>query len=501
MKMHSSHRSKKRILQLGLLCAGSVLPQIHAAPLPLLEDNSWNNPEFVKRFMGTYAVETKVEPNINEEESIVMGTVAELNANDDLKAAIEYLQKELTFESSAALDYTLANLKFQNEQTPEALQHYVDAVRKFPSFRRAYKNLGLVQVQQGKYKEAIPNISRAIELGSEGAGNYGLLGYCYLNLEKYSSALDAYSRALLYKPDSLDLRQGKAQALFNLENYTAAIALFDELIDEKPDNKDFWAFQSNAYLAVEQTENASANLEIIRRMGKADADQLLLLGDLHINHDAPFMAVDCYLQAIKLEKKPAFKRALRAGQILASYSRWAEAEKYFAAMHPLYGEEISDKDKTELLNLDAQIKMGLGKNDEAAVILKQVVIKDPLNGRALVQLGQYLIQQADKQDEIAKANEEAAQVAKDKGIELEAEALGYYESAAKIEKYRVEALTQHAQVLVIRRKEYDAAVKLLEEAQRIKYRDNVDKFLNEVRKAAEYQAEVRKAEAKKSEEQ
>ena len=491
--MHLSHRSMKSILQLSLLYAGAILPQANAAPLPLLEDNSWKNPEFVKRFMGTYAVETKVEPNINEEEQIVMGTVAELNANDDLKAAIEYLQKEINFKSSAALDYTLANLKFQNEQGEEAQQHYVDAVRKFPSFRRAYKNLGLVQVQQGKYQEAVPNISRAIELGSEGAGNYGLLGYCYLNMEKYSSALDAYSRALLYNPDSLDLRQGKAQALFNLENYTAAIALFDELIDEKPDNKDFWSFQANAYLAVEQTENASANLEIIRRMGKADADQLLLLGDLHMNHDAPFLAVDCYQEAIKLEKKPTFKRALRAGQILASYSRWAEAEQFFEAMRPLYGETISDKEKTEMLNLDAQIKMGLEKDDEAAEILKQVVIADPLNGRALIQLGQYLIKQAGKQDELASEAENQAQAAKDKAIELEAEALGYYESAAKIEKFKVEALTQHAQVLVIRRKEYDAAVKLLEEAQRIKFRSNVEKFLEEVRKAAEYQAAVKKA--------
>jgi len=110
-------------------------------------------------------------------------------------------------------------------------------------------------------------------------------------------------------------------------------------------------------------------------------------------------------------------------------------------------------------------------------------------------LGQYLIQQAGKQDEIASEAENQAQAAKDKAIDLEAEALGYYESAAKIEKFKVEALTQHAQVLVIRRKEYAAAVKLLEEAQRIKFRDNVEKFLDEVRKAAEYQAAMKKAQA------
>ena len=489
MKTLSPNKTLPRILKIGVLAAGTIASNMGAAPLPLDEENSWKNPEFVKRFMSTYAVETKIEPEINEEESEIMLTVADLAAQDDITGAIEYLEKELKFESSAALDYTLANLKFQSEREEEAIKHYTDATRKFSSFLRAYKNLGLAQVQQGKYKEAVDNIARAIELGSEGGSNYGLLGYCYLNLEKYSSALDAYSRALLYKPDSMDLRQGKAQCLFNLEKYTEAIGLFDELIAEKPDNKDFWGYQANAYLAVEQTENASANLEIVRRMGVADASQLMLLGDLHMNHDAPFLAVDCYMEALEQNKKPDFKKAFRAGQILASYSQWNEAAAYFNKLQTLYNAELTAKDKNELLNLDAQIKMGLGKNDEAAEILKLVVIGDPLNGRALIQLGQHLLKEAKKFDEVE------GDAAKEKAIDLVAQAIGYFEDAAKIEKFKVEALTQHAQVLVIRKKEYGAAVKMLEEAQRIKYRDNVEKFLTEVRKAAEYQEATRKAKA------
>ena len=188
-------------------------------------------------------------------------------------------------------------------------------------------------------------------------------------------------------------------------------------------------------------------------------------------------------------KKPEFKKAFRAGQILASYSQWNEAEGYFSKLQALYNEGLSDKDKTELLNLDAQIKMGLGRNDEAAEILKKVVVADPLNGRALIQLGQHMLKQAKKLDD------QEDDTAKEKALEFEAQAIGYFESAAKVDKFKVEALTQHAQVLVIRRKEYGAAVKMLEEAQRTKYRENVEKFLTEVRKAAEYQEATRKAKA------
>jgi tetratricopeptide (TPR) repeat protein len=133
--------------------------------------------------------------------------------------------------------------------------------------------------------------------------------------------------------------------------------------------------------------------------------------------------------------------------------------------------------------------MGLGKNDEAAEILKKVVVADPLNGRALIQLGQHMLKEAKKLDD------QEGDAAKEKALEFEAQAIGYFESAAKIAKFKVEALSQHAQVLVIRRKEYGAAVKMLEEAQRTKYRDNVEKFLTEVRKAAEYQEATRKAKA------
>jgi hypothetical protein len=39
---------------------------------------------------------------------------------------------------------------------------------------------------------------------------------------------------------------------------------------------------------------------------------------------------------------------------------------------------------------------------------------------------------------------------------------------------------------------------MLEEAQRIKYRENVEKFLTEVRKAAEYQEALRKEKAEEA---
>ena len=90
--------------------------------------------------------------------------------------AIEQLKSKIQPQSSAALDFILANLYFQEGDLKNAEINYKKATRKFPNFRRAYKNLGLVQVQAGNYKAAVKTISKAIELGDVDGRSYGSLG-------------------------------------------------------------------------------------------------------------------------------------------------------------------------------------------------------------------------------------------------------------------------------------------------------------------------------------
>ncbi|HBO57478.1 MAG TPA: hypothetical protein DD622_03465, partial [Opitutae bacterium] len=73
---------------------------------------------------------------------------------------------------------------------------------------RAYKNLGLVYVQDGNFKKAIPTISKALELGVVDGRAYGLLAYGYLSEEKYYPAEAAYRQAILIQPDVKDWKIG-----------------------------------------------------------------------------------------------------------------------------------------------------------------------------------------------------------------------------------------------------------------------------------------------------
>jgi tetratricopeptide (TPR) repeat protein len=124
----------------------------------------WNDESFVKSFLGSYGVLAVYEPKISDAEKDVLRKLIDLiKANP--KAAIEQLEPQIKAGSSAAFDFILANLYFQDGNLAKAEQYYTSATKKHPSFRRAYKNLGLVYIQDGNFEKAVPTISKALELG------------------------------------------------------------------------------------------------------------------------------------------------------------------------------------------------------------------------------------------------------------------------------------------------------------------------------------------------
>ena len=105
--------------------------------------------------------------------------------------AIAIVQREVNPNSNAAFDFLVGNLFYQLRDFGQAERAMKEAVRKFPSFRRAYRILALIYVQRDELKRAIEPLLRVIELGGGDGQAYGLLGYAYLVGEKYESGLAA----------------------------------------------------------------------------------------------------------------------------------------------------------------------------------------------------------------------------------------------------------------------------------------------------------------------
>lgn len=437
-----------------------LLPHIVSAQERVLTD-AWNNPEFVERFAGSFLPLTDQEPKITEKEAGLFQELADLLAANQSVQATEKLASFVRATQdpssiSAALNYTLGNLYLQNSRYDEAVSQYEVSIKKFPNFRRAYKNLGLARIQAGSYADAIKALVKAVELGDGAGDTFGLLAFSYLNEGNPAAALEGYRQASLLNPGNREWRIGKAEALMRTERYQEAISEFKQLISEMPDRVAFYTSIANAYLSLNEMETAANYLEILRRRNEAKPSALGLLGDIYINVGLAKLALLAYQDALATGgfSSPKSIRALRA---FLQRGYYAEAEVFLADLENTFSGNISDEESREILNLKAQLALAEGHNKEAAEILEEVLSQDPLNGNALILLGNY-----------------------NQGVGDDETAIFYFERALQISDFQREAQLQLARIYV-RQKEYPQAIRQLEAALDLEYSANVQDFLDAVK--------------------
>ena len=422
----------------------------------------WKDESFVKSFLGSYGFLGEYEPKISDTEKTVLRTLINL-IKASPKAAIKQLEPQIKPSSSAAFDFILANLYFQEGNLAKAQKYYNSATKKHPEFRRAYKNLGLVYVQDGNFEKAIPTISKALELGVVDGRAYGLLAYGYLSEEKYYPAEAAYRQAILIQPNVKDWKIGLARCLLETERYTEAVALFDTLLKDEPNNPDYWLLQGNAYIGKDQVLKAAQNIEIVKRMGATDLKTLMLLGDIYMNNDYSDLALNAYLAAVEMADSNQSKPLVRAADVLTQTGNFSQAKVLITSIRAKTATVLSDEQDLSLLTSEARIARHDGDDATAVATLNKIVERDALNGEALIELGNYYADQ-----------------------DLMAEAVTRYQQAAKIESSERKALVAHAQALV-RKNEYREAVPLLKRALQIKNDRNLEDYTARVERAAKGQ--------------
>lgn len=439
--------------------ASIALPFAQAASdgvYPLTE-NSWSNPEFKKRFIGSYGFDLEINPKITSDESELLQQVAEYMTSDP-NEAIRILEAGLTAESSAALEYTIGSLYLQGGNTEKAIDTYKAAIKKFPNFFRAYQNLGFALVQQSKYEEAKPMLIEAIEIGGGNGTLFGLLGYCFLNTGDTSLSLDAYRQALLYQPESSDWLLGKLNSLLDLRMNDEAIGMLSDLIEKSPSDANFWMMQANAYMGSRDFEKALANLELVSRMGSASPASLALLGDILLNEGLADLAVERYSEAVKKGELPASKM-LKAAEGLAQRGSIDESLELVSKIEASYASTLSPKDELALLNLKASGAIAQGNNETASEILEKIVSKDPLNGKALLLLGDLYKSEGDTEN-----------------------AMIQYERAAKVKGFEPKALIALAR-LEVALKDYKSAIINLRRANALEPKAYLEDYISRLEAA------------------
>ncbi len=434
--------------------------QVCASGLSQSELKIWNDSSFQKRFAESYMAETEIEPRVTIEERDRMQKVLEFMSSGEMDKAAGLLEKSRGEKANALYDFMLANILFQQEKIDQAAGIYQIAVEKYPKFRRAWRNLGLIYVRMNEFEKALPVLTRVIELGGSDSLTYGLLGFAYSSVENHLSAESSFRMAVLLDPATIDWKMGLARSLFKQERYAEAVSLCDNLISGNPDRADFWLLQANAYIGLNQPLKAAENYELVDRIGKSTIDSLNMLGDVYINEGLYEMAVDAYIRAMGKGTQYKIERAIRAAKALTARGEIKETRKLIDSIKDLHGGQVSTEENKDLLKLRARLAVAEGSGGEEARVLEEIVGLDPLDGEALILLGQHSNRNGDTE-----------------------RAVFYYERAANIEKYEADARVRHAQLLVGMGK-YDEALPLLRKAQQLKPRDDVLKYMEQVERIA-----------------
>jgi tetratricopeptide (TPR) repeat protein len=426
-------------------------------------DAIWNDPVFKRQFIAGYGVNAEVEPRVTKEEVAILEKILPL-MSQDLGKAEAALKKQMKPDCSAILDFTLGGIQFQQERMAESLASHRRAVGKFPSFRRAWRNLGLINVRSGDYDATIAAFTRMIELGGGDAYAYGLLGFAHAAKQDYQPAEASFRNALLLQPDNTEWRLGLTQCVFRQRKFEDAASLLDVLIARHPEKSEFWLLQAHTFLGMKQPLRAAGNLELIDRLGKATVDSQGTLGDIYVGENLMDLAARAYRRAIDVDVKQPLARPLRCAEVLAARGAIAQARQLVSHIREVCETQSDDTDRHKLLKLDARLAMAEGVGGaEAAEVLEEIVTLDPLDGEALMLLGRHYGQQSEPD-----------------------RAIFYYERAASLEAFEAEARIRHAQVLVGMGR-YAEAIPLLRRAQQVKPRDEIARYLDQVERIARSQ--------------
>lgn len=421
----------------------------------------WKDPAFQKQFIGAYGVNADIEPRITPEDTKILEKVRPFMA-DDLPKAQAVLTKAMSPDCSAILDVTLGGILFQQDRLKEALASYQRAVAKFPSFRRAWRSIGLIQARNGNFDEAIRAFTRMIELGGGDSYSYGPLGIAYAAKQDYQAAEVAFRNALLLQPENTEWRYRLTLCAYRQKKFEDTAALLDTLLERYPDKPEFWMLQAQSYLGMKQPLRAAENIETLALMGKAAPDSLYTLGDIYFSESLMDLAARAYQLAIATEGAQSISQPLGAAEKLALRGAFAHAGTLAAAIREKqWPTPLEQAELQRLLKLEVRVSMAGGGGDaETARVLEEIVELDPLDGDALMLLGQHYARenQPDK-------------------------AIFYYERAASIDAFEVRAKFGHAQILIGMGR-YNDAIPLLRRVQELRPRDDVARYLEQIERNA-----------------
>ena len=304
---------------------------------------------------------------------------------------------------SAAFSFILANAYYLGGDATKAEEAYQAAVAAYPTFLRAWVNLGILYHSSGRFGEAAKAFGKALSLGDRDPETCGLLGYSLEQAGDPIGAEVAYMQALAADPANLDWKEGLLRVCLQGQQLARAEAIVRTLIREHPEEVRFWLVYANLLLTDQRKLQAIAVLQTAAATASVGPDEFVLLGDLYAEQGLVAEAVESYQKVSAVRPELAGDKLQRFAGVLIATRRLQEAASVIDQL------ASSGTDAVRRYQLKAELHLAREEWAEARHELEALLQLAPLNGPALLALGRTYVAEEDFA-RAALAIEAAAQV-------------------------------------------------------------------------------------------
>lgn len=394
------------------------------------------------------------EPEMTTEEfALHEKIVTMLSTNPELAVKLLEAMMDEKERPSPAFEFILGNAYYAINQTERAEQRYRGAVERFPSFLRAWNNLGVLYHTSGRFADAAECFSKSVALGDRDSMTLGLLGYSLERTQNPLAAEQAYMQALAVAPGNGDWKEGLLRIYLDGRQYGRAEPILRGLIREKPSEARYWQSYAGMLVADRRKIDAMAMLEAADAVGAAGPDEWTLLGDLYAEQNLARDALAAYGKVLSPERARGEQKLLQLARIQIASGQLTEAEQTIAALKG----EPTPTARLAILQTRAELLFARQRWSDARHEIETLLAINPLEGRALLTLGRIFL---------AEENLPRATFA--------------FEAAERIPDTAYQANVELANV-ELKSRHFSQAIRHLEQALRLQKSDTVQNYLGHIR--------------------
>ncbi|MBD2622179.1 tetratricopeptide repeat protein [Microcystis flos-aquae FACHB-1344] len=304
-------------------------------------------------------------PNYYNEKS---GVLSRLKRYDEGLAAIT---QAINLAPRAAWYGNRGVLYYNQQKYKLALDDYNKAIELNPNHAQAYNNRGTLYDEQQKYELALADYNQAIELNRNFAMAYYNRGGLYQDLGKYDLALSDYSKAIEINRSYAEAYYNRGNLYKDLQKYDLALSDYSKAIEINPNLAEAYNNRGVLYDDQQKYELALADYNQAIKLNPNYAEAYNNRGVLYQNQKKYELALADYNQAIEINPNDAdayynrglLHRDLRKYDLaLSDYSKAIDINPNYAEAYNNRGVLYQNQKKYELALADYNQAIDINPN-------------------------------------------------------------------------------------------------------------------------------------------